>query len=96
MAALIPALIKLLMSRRGGGGGGGYSKGGYGGREPKPQRSPEEYSMELLDKNARKAMIQQDDPPGRGRSSSGTAASIQAIMELQNQLIKRYDDDLQE
>jgi hypothetical protein len=32
MAALIPALIKLLMSRRGGGGGGGggYSRGGYG------------------------------------------------------------------
>ena len=39
MAALIPALIKLFMSRARGGGGAG---GGGAGREPKPEKSPQE------------------------------------------------------
>jgi hypothetical protein len=38
MAALIPALIKMFMSRARGGGGGGGSGGGGGGM-PKPQKS---------------------------------------------------------
>ena len=43
MAALIPALIKFLMSRRGGGGGGG------GGRAPKSdaQRDNEYWDKKL-------------------------------------------------
>jgi hypothetical protein len=42
MSALIPALIKLFMSRARGGGGGG--RGGYsgGGRMPKPEKSAAE------------------------------------------------------
>ncbi len=38
MAALIPALIKLAMSRARGGGGGGYG----GGKMPKPEKSAAE------------------------------------------------------
>lgn len=50
MSALIPALIKLFMSRARGGGGGGGRSGGYGGsrggsgRAPKsPEEQDEEY-----------------------------------------------------
>lgn len=76
MAALIPALIKLAMSggfRGRGGGGGGYSGGGRssggsrGGysrqpREPKEPKDPDEISMDYVDKNARKELINPGAP----------------------------------
>jgi len=47
MAALIPALISLFMSRARGGGGGG---GGGGGRQPKPQKSLADKDNEYWEK----------------------------------------------
>lgn len=91
MAALIPALIKLLLSSRGGrgGGGGGYSKGGGA---PKPQRSPEEYSMELLDKNSRKAGIQQQSPAQY--SLRGAAAEqLERLIQSQNRQLEALNND---
>lgn len=103
MAALIPALIQLLLSRRRGGGGGysrsGYSKGGgkggYSKGGGKEQRSPEEYSMELLDKNARKAGIQQQEPAQYSLRSQA-AASLEQLIESQTKLMKSLSSDDEE
>ena len=62
--ALIPQLIRMFLSSRGGGGGGGGGgRGGYGGggREPKPKKSPDQISMELMEKNARADAINPPD-----------------------------------
>lgn len=61
--ALIPQLIRMFLSSRGGGGGGGRGGSGRGGsgREPKPKKSPDEISMELMEKNARADAINPPD-----------------------------------
>lgn len=90
MAALIPALIKLAMSggfrgRGGGGGGGGASRsGGGGGRSGGGggQKDPDAISMEYVDKNARKELINPDPPPNFLKLSSEMDEEIDRLKDV--------------
>lgn len=86
MSALIPALIKLFLSGRGGGGGGGGGMAGGGGR-----KSPEEYSMELLDKNARREGIQKME--SRMRGSADVNQMLEQLIRQQQALIEEANSD---
>lgn len=86
MAAIIPALIQLAIGHlRGGRGGGVSARGGGsgGGREPKPKQTPEEYSMELLEKNARKSMINPEEADMPEDIKTGISA-LQGLLDAQN------------
>lgn len=67
MSALIPALIKLLMSRRGGGGGGGSG----GGREPMSdaEKDKKYWNRELLDMQNDQQAQRESDARSRARAS---------------------------
>jgi hypothetical protein len=92
MSALIPALIKLLMSGRGGGGGGGGgSRGGRGrsggsGRSRKPPADPQEE----LDKRAEKSLY------GGSRSPFGSGAGYSSADQAQwNSIFKALGGEME-
>ena len=88
MAALIPALIKLAMSGGFGGRGGGGGRGGYP-KQPKPPEDPDAVSMEYLEKNARKDLIN----PGAPVDYSKMLKELDSEIDNLNSVLRSFGGD---